>query len=254
MIRKYRPYLDLSDILAALRPGTGRNEFESAVAARVGARYAVAFAYGHSGAIASLKALGVTEAEVILPAYTCTVMADSVVASGNRPVFVDIDLADYNMGLDAMKATLTLQTRAIVATHMYGYPTNVDAIREAVGDERVLIIEDRALGLLTSTLGTTDLRGDIGLFSFGPNKHLFTVQGGVIATNSIDLYEKIKACRDREMDHLPAAVWIKRWMRLLFSYLPFGDSISLHGLLNKIQNTTAPNRSPSHFNPTPTLV
>ena len=221
MIHKYRPYIDLLDIMAALRPGLGRSEFEAAVAARVGVRYAIAFAYGHAGLIAALRALGLADADVVLPAYTCTVVADAVVTSGNRPLFVDIDLTDYNMCLEAVKAALTPQTRAIIATHMYGYPADVDAIRDGVGGGRALIVEDRALGLLTCTPGTVGLRGDIGLFSFGPVKHLFTVQGGVIATNSAEYYEKIRAYRDREMTHLPMALWAKRWLRLFLSAVPF---------------------------------
>ena len=104
MIARRRPYLDTSEILSALRPGKGRRELEAAVADRVGARYALAFAYGHAGLIAAFKALGLTDTEIMLPAYTCTVMADSVVTCGNRPLFVDVDLSDYNMHPEAVKA------------------------------------------------------------------------------------------------------------------------------------------------------
>jgi perosamine synthetase len=197
--------------------------------------------------------LGLTDGDIVLPAYTCTVMADAVVASGNRPVFVDIDLADYNMRLDAMKAAITPQTRAVIATHMYGYPTDVNAIREAVGDRKVLIIEDRALGLLIFPPGTTDLQSDLSLFSFGPAKHLFTVQGGIIATNSADLYGKIQAYRDREMADLPMALWMKRWARLLFSYMPFMKSM-LNRLRKGIQNGTTPDPGSNDSNSMPTLV
>jgi len=253
MIHRHRPYVDSSDILAALRPGAGREEFESAAAACVGARYALAFAYGHSGLIASFRALGLTEVDVVLPAYTCTVVADAVVACGNRPVFVDIDLADYNMRLDAMEAALTPQTRAIIATHMYGYPTDVDAIRDVAGDERVLIVEDSALRLRRFSPGTGGLRGDVGLFSFGHAKHLFTVQGGIIATNSAELYERIRAHRDQEMAHLPAALWAKRWLQLLLSGMPFAKS-ALHELRDRTQEMTAAGRASSDPNSLSTLV
>ena len=172
MIPFYRPYYNHQELLAALRPGPARREFESAMATRAGARYGLAFAYGHVGLVAAFKALGLTQAEVILPAYTCVVMARAVVASGNRPMFVDIDLADYNMDISALKRALTPRTRAVVATHMYGYPTDVDAIRAAVGDERVLIIEDSALSLHTLSSESGGLRGDLGLFSFGIGKPL----------------------------------------------------------------------------------
>jgi perosamine synthetase len=232
MIPFYRPYFDHSELLAALRPGGGRDEFESALAARVGARYGIAFAYGRSGIMAALKALGISQAEVIMPAYTCLVMAQAVVASGNRPVFVDIDLADYNMDVSAAKQAFTPQTRVIVATHLYGYPTDVDAIRAIAGDDRVVVIEDCAQGLLTPFPGTTGVRGDIGLFSFGPNKQLSTIQGGVIVTHSPDLYEKIKAYRDREAGQVSYKVWAQRWARLIASYLVFNKPV--YGLLHRV--------------------
>ena len=220
MIHQYQPSFGWQELLAVLRLGAGRSEFESAVAARFGARYGVAFAYGRSSIVASCEALGITEKEVIMPAYTCSVVAGAIVASGNRPVFVDIDLADYNMDVSAIKGALTSQTRAIIATHMHGYPADVEAIRAVAGDGRIFIIEDAALlGPLKPDQGGAGLQGDMAMFSFGPGKHLYAVQGGVIVTNSADLYEKLKAYRDREMNVLPWRVWAKRMARLMIGYV-----------------------------------
>ncbi|HET89923.1 MAG TPA: DegT/DnrJ/EryC1/StrS aminotransferase family protein [Chloroflexi bacterium] len=219
MIPFYRPYYDYRELLAALRPGPARRKFEAAVAARAGARYGVAFAYGRAGLVAAFKALGVTQAEVILPAYTCLVMAHAVLVSGNRPAFVDIDLADYNMDVGALKRALSPRTRAVVATHMYGYPTDVDAIRSAVGDERVLVIEDCALALHPLLAGGGGLRGDLGFFSFGAGKPLTIYEGGVLVTDSPALYEQIRAYRDREMHRASLRAWAVRWRRFLSSYL-----------------------------------
>jgi perosamine synthetase len=225
MIPFYRPAYNHLELVAALRPGPARREFESAIAAHAGARYAITFAYGHVGLIAAFKVLGLTQAEVILPAYTCIVMARAVVASGNRPVFVDIDLADYNMDVSVLKRALTPQTRAVVATHMYGYPTDVDAIRATVGDERIIIVEDSALSLHTLSAGGGGLRGDLGLFSLGIGKPISTFKGGVIVTNSSDLYEKIKAYRDKELNQSFFRTRAKRWLWLLASYLAFREGI-----------------------------
>lgn len=218
MISAYRPFFDQSEILALLRPGIGRREFELAVASRVGARYALSFAYGRSGIVALFKTLGLSQAEVIMPAYTCAVMAEAVVASGNKPVFVDADLADYNMDMDAMKRALTPETRAIIATHLYGYPTDVNAIRNQVGDDGVLIVEDAALALRPAT-GTTGISGDVALFSFGSGKQLYTITGGVVVTNSPSLYERLKEYRDREMSQLPRSVWARRLVQVLTAYM-----------------------------------
>jgi perosamine synthetase len=226
MIHPFRPNFDWRELLAVLCPGDGRSAFEAVSAARVGARYGIAFAYARSGIIATCKALGLAEAEIIMPAFTCPVVAEAVVTSGNRPAFVDIDLTCCNMDMAALQRALTPRTRAIIATHMYGYPADVAAIRAMVGDRQVVIIEDAAmLGPRTSGPAGTGLQGDIAVFSFGPGKHLYAVQGGVVATNSASLYEKIKAYRDREMNSLPWRVWAKRLARLMTGYLMLSSPV-----------------------------
>jgi len=221
MIRKARPDLDVLDILSILRPGATRREFEEAVATKAGAQYGLAFTYGHAGFFALLKALNLTQAEIIVPAYTCRVMSDVVVMTGNIPVFVDIDLADYNMDPSALKSAITTKTKAIVGTHMFGYPTNMDAIREIANNAQIVIVEDAAL----TFPGSDGLQGDVGLFSFGPGKPLFTLRGGVMVTNDAELYGKLKSYRDREMNHLPPKEWAKRWALLMIHYFLSRDSI-----------------------------
>jgi perosamine synthetase len=226
VIHQYRPNFDWHELLELLCPADGRSEFESALAARVGARFGIAFAYGRSGIIAACKALGLTQAEIIVPAFTCGVIPEAVAISGNRPIFVDIDLADYNMDINAIKRVITPQTRAIIATHMYGYPADIEAIRTIAGDERIVIIEDSALlGPVAGCSGEAGIRGDIALYSFGPGKHLYTVQGGILVTNSATLYEKIKACRDQDMSRLPWKVWAKRLARLMTGYMMLNSSM-----------------------------
>ena len=226
MIHQYRPNFDWHEFLAVLCPGAGRDKFESALAARMGARYGIAFAYGRSGIIAACKALGLNQAEVIVPAYTCRVVAEAVVVSGNKPVFVDIDLGDYNMDLKALKNALTAQTRAIIATPLYGYPAQAEAIRAMAGDNRIALIQDAAmLGPLSADSGAAGLRSDVMILSFGPGKHLYTVQGGVLLTDSADLYEKIKAYRDREMSGLSWKVWARRLARLVTGYIMLSGSM-----------------------------
>jgi perosamine synthetase len=241
VISFYRPYFDWSEILALLRFGLGRDEFEAAVATRVGARYGLAFAYGRSGVIALFKALGMRQAEVILPVYTCSSMAEAVIVSGNKPVFVDIDLADYNMDIRAMKRALTPQTRAIIATHMYGYPADIDAIREQVSDDRVLIIEDAALALRPATRGKRKMSSDVALYSFGRGKQLYTIAGGVMVTNSSDLYERMKVYRDQKMSQLPGRVWARRCMQVLTAYMALNGSLEKR--LVQIKNVGAVRRT-----------
>jgi dTDP-4-amino-4,6-dideoxygalactose transaminase len=156
-------------------------------------------------------------------------MAQAVVASGNRPVFADIDLADYNMRLDALKAALTPRTRAVVATHMFGYPADVAAIRRAIGDDRLFILEDAALALRPGR----GLSGDAAFFSFGRGKQLYAIGGGVMLTDSPDLYEKMRVHRDRMMSRLPRGVWARRSFQVLTAYL--AQSAAIEGQLMRLK-------------------
>ena len=213
MIAKTRPDVSLLDLLSVMLPLADRQAFEEAVATRAGARYALAFTYAHAGFYALLKALGWSGADIVLPAYTCDIMPEVVVATGNRPVFVDIDLADFNMRAEALKPALTPGTRMIVATHMFGYPTQVSAMRALAAERGLLLVEDAALSF------PGRLQGDVGFFSFGPGKPLFTLRGGVMVTNDAVLYETIKSHRDAAMGRLPRKEWLKRWMLLGYHYL-----------------------------------
>ena len=67
MISSYRPYFGWPELLAVLRPGAGRSQFEAAMANCIGAHYGLAFAYGRSATVALFKAMGVSQAEVLLP-------------------------------------------------------------------------------------------------------------------------------------------------------------------------------------------
>jgi dTDP-4-amino-4,6-dideoxygalactose transaminase len=214
VIPKSRPYFRLAEFLAALTPGQGVADFEAAIAAKTGAGYALAFGYAHSGFYALLKVLNLTDVEIIIPAYTCDLVAEVIVKSGNIPVFVDIDLANFNMDLDQLKQALTPKTRMVVATPMFGYPTDVVKIKQIVASEQLFILEDAALSLP----GATCLHGEAGLFSFGPGKPLFAVRGGIVTTNNSDLYEKLRLYRNSQMSRLPSKEWAKRWLRLLITY------------------------------------
>jgi perosamine synthetase len=238
MIPRTCANLGVLELLSILWPGRGRCEFEEAVATSAGTQHALAFTYGHAGFLALLQALNLTQAEIILPAYTCAIMAEVVVATGNIPVFVDINPTNFNMDPATLKFAITAKTRAIVATHMFGYPCDVDAIREVAGGEQIFIIEDAALMFPVSTSASTWLRGDAGMFSFGPGKPLFTIRGGVVVTNDSHLYEKLRSYRDRKMNRLPPKQWAKRWGLLMIHYLLTKDAFhNLAGRFNLSKDT-----------------
>jgi perosamine synthetase len=219
VIPKSRPDLKLQDIISALNLGEAKADFESAVAKLAGARYGLSFSFAHAGFLALLKALNLTNAEVILPSYTSQVMAEAIYATGNIPVFVDIDLEDYNMDLDEIRKAITPQTRMIVATRIYGTPMSIPAIREVASSDKIFIVEDCAMAFPGTALGPQGLESDAALFSLGPGKPLFTVRGGVVVTKDGDLLGRLASVRRKEMDSMTRQEWYKRWMLLGTHYV-----------------------------------
>ena len=233
MIPCNRPHFGSSEFLAMMRPEAGRKDFEIQFANSVGASFGIAFPFGRDGIFATLKALELRDVEVILPAYTCEVVPRAVVASGNRPHFADISLADYNMDMDALKLTLTDQPSVIIATHLYGYPIEIDNIRHHFGNHRI-IIEDCAQRLVSPDSGPVGIKGDVAIFSFSRGKPICTVEGGMVITNSPELYEKIKAVRDKAFNRGNTKIWVKRWSWMLASYIVYQKQI--FGMLHRARN------------------
>ena len=92
---------------------------------------------------AILKALGIGEGdEVIIPGYTCIVVANPIMYLQAKPVFVDIDPLTYNIDPGKIEAKITSKTKAIVAQHTYGYPCEMDAVMDIAERHGVPIIED----------------------------------------------------------------------------------------------------------------
>ena len=133
MIPRFKPSLNLREILRLFRLNRGAVErFEKEFAKKFQSIDAVAFPYGRSAQWAFLKALGIENAEIIMPAYTCSVVAHAVTLSGNEPRFIDIDLQDYNMNLDLAEAAINERTRVIIATHTFGYPQDLERLESMV--------------------------------------------------------------------------------------------------------------------------
>ena len=112
MIPRFKPWLSWSEILSLFKSNKGAVEcFEKAFAKKFNAVDAIAFPYGRSAQWAFFKAMGIQNAEIIMPAYTCSVVAHAVSLSGNTPQFIDINLDDYNMNLDEAEAAINENTR-----------------------------------------------------------------------------------------------------------------------------------------------
>ena len=222
MISKNRPFYGKDELLSLFKKG-GVTDFEHAFADLIGRKYAVSFPYGRSALYTILKALGIVNKEIIIPAYTCIVVPNAIVYSGNRPVFADISLEDFNMRPQDAESAITENTAAVVTTHMYGYPAETASYKKS--REEILVIEDCALSLRTCMEGRAGEKADISFFSSGINKEISTVEGGMVVTDRPDLYEKIKSYRDENFKKAALSQRLDRGVRFLLSYIFFNEFV-----------------------------
>jgi dTDP-4-amino-4,6-dideoxygalactose transaminase len=127
--------------------------------------------------------------EVILPAYICNVVVSSVIQSGHKPVFVDIDYEEnLSMPIIKIKEKISLRTRAIIAAHIFGIPCNIIDHYQFAKENGILLIEDAAAGLGGYIQGRPlGIFGDVSVFSFGKGKPLWINKGGLLLINNKDI-------------------------------------------------------------------
>jgi perosamine synthetase len=173
-------------------------KFEEQFAARVDRGYGIAVSNGSVALDAAVVALGLGEGdEVIMPTFTIISCAAAVVRAGAVPVLVDSDPITWNMDIGQIEAKITPRTKAIMVVHIYGLPVDMDPILALADKYDLKIIEDAAeMHGQTYRGRPCGSFGDISTFSFYPNKHITTGEGGMIVTDDEGLAEKCRSLRN----------------------------------------------------------
>lgn len=173
-------------------------EFESRFAARVGRKHGVAVCNGSAALDAAAAALRLGAGdEVIIPTFTIISCASAVSRLGATPVLVDCDAATWNMDPAAIEGRITKRTRAIMVVHLYGLPVEMDPVMEIADRHGLRIIEDAAEVIGQTYRGRPcGSFGDVSTFSFYPNKHITTGEGGMIVTDDDALAERCRSLRN----------------------------------------------------------
>lgn len=244
MIPRFKPALGWSEFFALFKFNRGSVKmFEQAFAQKFEAVDAVSFPYGRSAQWAFFKALGIQGAEVIMPSYTCSVVAHAVSLSGNTPRFVDIDMYDYNMNLDLAETLITPKTRAIIATHTFGYPQDLDRLEKIVENaeqkfgHKVWLIQDCCHAFGASWKGRIiGSSGDVAIYAFNISKLVTSIFGGMLTFQDKELANKVRNWRDIHYQKPSFLKSFKRRLYLLAVFFAFNSSI--YGLVWWLQNRT----------------
>lgn len=173
-------------------------EFEQQMCITAGRKYGIAVSNGTAALEVAVQALGIGEGdEVIMPTFTIISCAMAVTKTGAIPVLVDSDLYTWNMKADEIEKKITSKTKAIMIVHMYGLPVEVDKILALAKKYNLQVIEDAAeMHGQTYNGKPCGSFGDISTFSFYPNKHITTGEGGMVVTDDEELAERCRMLRN----------------------------------------------------------
>jgi perosamine synthetase len=172
--------------------------FEEGIAARVGRAHGVAVCNGTAALDIAISALELKPGdEVIMPAFTIISCITQIVRAGAKPVLVDSDPVTWNMAVDQIPSKITPRTRAILVVHIYGLPVDMDPILDLAARHDLKVIEDAAEMLGQTYKGRPcGSFGDISTFSFYPNKHVTTGEGGMVMADDPKLAEACRGLRN----------------------------------------------------------
>jgi perosamine synthetase len=173
-------------------------KFEKAFAEYLGVNFAVSLPSCTSAIHLSLLAFGVGPGdEVIVPDVTWIATAAPITYVGAKPIFSDIDRNSWCMSTESFEKCITPKTKAVIPVDLYGNMPDMDAVLEIAKRYDIKVIEDAA-----EAIGSEYKRrkagsfGDTGVFSFHGTKTLTTGEGGMLVTDSEDIYQRVLFLRD----------------------------------------------------------
>lgn len=194
---------DIQSVVDVLRSdwlttGPKVGEFEEALAAWVGAKYAVAFSSGTAALHGAAFAAGLKPGdEVITSPLTFAATANCVLYQGALPVFADVSADTLNLDPDRFAERITTSTRAVLPVDYGGHPADLDPTLALAERHGLIVIEDACHALGAEYWGRrTGSVAHMSVFSFHPVKHLATGEGGMVTTDRADLAESLRRFRN----------------------------------------------------------
>lgn len=183
-----------------LAQGPRVKAFEEAFAEMCGVKHAIATSSGTTALHVALLAHGIGPGdEVITSAFTFIASANSILFTGARPVFVDIDPRTYNLDVQQIESVITPRTKAILPVHLYGLACDMDPIMSLAEKHGLAVIEDACQSHGAVYKGKKSGSFGTGTFSLYPTKNMTSGEGGMITTNDPEIDEKCRVIRQHGM-------------------------------------------------------
>jgi perosamine synthetase len=195
---------DIKSVVKILKAGWVSSDgpevkkFEAQLSKKVGKKYGICVSNGTTALEIAIKSLKLKKgSEIIIPNFTIISSALAVIKNNCIPVLIDCDRNSWNMNLNEIKKKINKKTKCIIATHIYGYPIEIEKIKSICKKKNIFLIEDAAemLGHRYKNK-QCGFYGDLSIFSFYANKHITTGEGGMILTNSKKHMQSCKSLRN----------------------------------------------------------
>ncbi|EKE01968.1 MAG: hypothetical protein ACD_21C00014G0009 [uncultured bacterium] len=176
-------------------------KFEKAFADHLGVSNAITVSNGTTALYLALLASKIGPGdEVIIPGYTFAAPANMVLATGAKPVFVDVDSDTWLLSSERLESQITKNTRAIIPVHIYGNVCAMNSIKEIAREHNIKIIEDVAEASFSKYSGQyAGTFGDFGCFSFQATKTITMGEGGCVVANNTELADMARLIRNHGM-------------------------------------------------------
>ena len=173
-------------------------EFEEKFSSYIGVHHGIAVSNGTAALDVAIAALEIGPGdEVILPTFTIISPIMQVIRSGATPVLVDSNPINWNMDVDQVINKITSKTKVVIAVHIYGLPVDMNPLVKICKERGIFLIEDAAeMHGQTYNGQMVGSFGDISTFSFYPNKHITTGEGGMVLTNNQKFADRCRKLRN----------------------------------------------------------
>jgi len=174
------------------------DDFEKEIAQFIGKKYAITFNSGTSALHSILKAYNIKKNdEVIVPSFTFIATANAPLFVGAKPVFAETENETFGLDYKSVVKKISEKTKAIIPLHYGGIPSrDINMLREISEEKDIILIEDAAESfgakIKNKMVGTF---GDSAIFSFCQNKVITTGEGGAIATDEKEIFNRLKLIR-----------------------------------------------------------
>jgi perosamine synthetase len=205
--------------------GPKSKDFERLIAEYLGRKYAVVFNSGTSALHAAVLAHRIRTGEVIVPSFTFIATSNSLLMGGIKPVFADIEEKTFGLNPTDVEEAITKRTKAIIPVHYGGCPCLIRELREIAEDHKILLIEDAAESF-GAKIGKERVGsfGDSAMISFCQNKVVTTGEGGAVATDSQNIYERLKLVRSH--GRLESMDYFSTWKEMDYVVLGYNYRMS----------------------------